>query len=278
MIELPEAVTIARQMSEILLGVPITHIEIAESRPRFLFLNEDLAEYEKRLPGRQITTVRACGKWILARLDSGMILLLGEMFGRILWVPPDATLPKKRHVVLTFEGEGRLVVTIQAWGGVQVLDDDELASHPWLSLDAVSPLDEEFTSDRFNEVLDHREAWSRKPIKAFLVHEGNVRGIGNGYLQDILFRARLHPRRKVPTLDREDRERLRAGIVTTVREAIAGNGRDTEKDLHGAPGSYVPLLDRRATGTPCPQCDTPIEKISYLGGSCYLCPRCQPSP
>jgi len=60
--------------------------------------------------------------------------------------------------------------------------------------------------------------------------------------------------------------------------AIERGGRDTEVDLYGAPGGYTPILDRRAKGVPCPDCGTPIQKISYLGGSCYVCPGCQPAP
>ncbi|UCF10596.1 MAG: hypothetical protein JSW65_02680 [Candidatus Bipolaricaulota bacterium] len=278
MIELPEAVTIARQLGETLGGVAIEDVAIAEERPRFMFVNEDLGAYRRCLVGHHIVESRARGKWILSRLDTGTTLLLGEMFGRILFVPPGGEMPKKAHAILTFAGGGRLVVTIQAWGGVQVLDAEELDAHPWIGLDSVSPLGDTFTADRLDRLLDHRGDWSRKPIKAFLVHEGNVRGIGNGYLQDILFRAKLSPKRKVPTLTRDDRERLHLAIVTTMTEAIAANGRDTERDLHGTPGSYVPRLDRRAAGTPCPDCGASIEKISYLGGSCYLCPVCQPAP
>ena len=60
-----------------------------------------------------------------------------------------------------------------------------------------------------------------------------------------------------------------------MHDAVRGGGRDTEFDLYGRPGSYVPRLDRRQAGRPCPVCGTPIEKIQYLGGSCYVCPVCQ---
>ena len=109
-------------------------------------------------------------------------------------------------------------------------------------------------------------------------YEGNVCGIGNGYLQDILFRAKLSPKRKVPDISPDERMRLRGAIAETMTEAIEKGGRDTERDLYGRPGRYVPILDRRAVDTPCPDCGTPIEKMSYLGGSCYVCPSCQPAP
>jgi formamidopyrimidine-DNA glycosylase len=275
MIELPEVMTIARQMREVLVDRLIASVEIAEDRPRFMFLNEDLDDYDQRLIGRRIFDVAGNGKWIFATLDSGAMLLLGEMFGRIRYVPPDEAPPKKAHAVVTFEDGGRLVVTIQAWGGFQVLTAAELSAHPYAGKQGISPVDEAFTPECFEEVLDTKGEWSRKPIKAFLVHEGNVCGIGNGYLQDILFRAKLSPRRKVSEISRDERERLHHAIVTTMTEAIRRGGRDTEKDLYGVPGRYVPILDRRAKDRPCPDCGSPIEKISYLGGSCYVCLRCQ---
>jgi len=275
MIEFPEVVTLARQMNETLAGRRITSVSIAEDRPKFMFLNENLGGYEARLPGRSITEATARGKWIFSPLDNGMILLLGEMFGRILYVPPNGDLPKKTHAIVTFDDGGRLAVTIQAWGGFHVLTPEELSDHPHVGRQGPSPTDEAFTPGRFGEILEERDAWNRKPIKAFLVHEGNVAGIGNGYLQDILFRARLSPKRRVPDIDSRERARLHRAIVDAMTEAIEQGGRDTEKDLFGNPGRYVPILDRRAKNQPCPSCGTPIEKIQYLGGSCYLCPTCQ---
>ena len=278
MIELPEVITIARQIRNEFVGKRIAAVSIAEERPKFMFLNEDLDAYEDRLVGRKIVDVRGNGKWIFATLDSGTILLIGEMFGRIRYVPSAEATPKKTHGVVTFEGDARLVVTIQAWGGFQVLTPEELAIHPYAGNLGISPIAEEFTSERFDEILDSSGDWSRKPIKAFLVHEGNVSGIGNGYLQDVLYRAKLFPKRKVPGVSPDERKRLHHAIVETMTEAIERGGRDTEVDLYGAPGGYTPILDRRAKGRPCPDCGTPIAKISYLGGSCYVCSSCQPAP
>ena len=275
MIEFPEAVTIARQIGEVLLDRPIASVAIAEDRPKFMFLNENLDDYASRLVGRRIVDATARGKWMPARLDSGDILLLGEMFGRITYVPVDAEPPKKVHASVSFEGGDRLAITIQAWGGFLAVTERELADHPYAGTQGPSPTDEAFTPEAFDRILDEREGWNRKPIKAFLVHEGNVAGIGNGYLQDILFRAGLSPKRKVPDISPDERVRLHAAIVETMSDAVARGGRDTEKDLFGAPGGYVPILDRRTAGTPCPNCETPIERIQYLGGSCYLCPTCQ---
>ena len=91
----------------------------------------------------------------------------------------------------------------------------------------------------------------------------------------ILFRAHLSPKRKVRSLDAGDRAALYHAMRDTLEEAIDLGGRDTERTLFGEPGGYIPVLDKRAKGLPCPNCGTLIEKIQYLGGSCYVCPTCQ---
>jgi formamidopyrimidine-DNA glycosylase len=272
MIELPEATAIAAQMRETLLGRTFTGAVVAEDRPRFLFVADDFAS---RLGGRRIEEVSSTGKWIFADLDDGEFLTLGEFGGRFLFHRAGEELPKNRHVTLELDGGGALTLAIQMWGFLGVQSLQERADHPYAGALGPCPIDPAFDLARWNEVLDTYLEQENKPVKAFLTHEANVCGIGNGYLQDILFRAHLSPKRKVKSLDAYDRASLYHAIRDTLEEAVDLGGRDTERTLFGEPGGYVPLLDKRANGKPCPRCGAPIEKIQYLGGSCYLCPSCQ---
>ena len=99
--------------------------------------------------------------------------------------------------------------------------------------------------------------------------------MGNGCLQDILFRARLHPRRKVVDIADDEQRALYDAIKRTLNQMIDLGGRSSEVDLYGNKGGYVRILDSKTKGTPCPECGTTIEKIQYLGGACYFCPTCQ---
>ena len=272
MIELPEAVTIAAQMRDVLVGSVFVRAVIAEDRPRFLFVTDD---FGPRLAGRQIVDVSSTGKWIFAEFDDGEFLTLGEFGGRFQLHEATEDLPKKRHVTLELEGGRVLTLAIQMWGFLAVQSPQERADHPYAGTLGPSPLDPSFDLARWNEILDAYLERENKPVKAFLTHEANVCGIGNGYLQDILFRAHLSPKRKVKSLDAYDRSNLYHALRDTLEEAIDLGGRDTERTLFGEPGDYVPLLDKRIVGNPCPRCGTPIDKIQYLGGSCYLCPSCQ---
>jgi len=104
-----------------------------------------------------------------------------------------------------------------------------------------------------------------------------VPGIGNSTAQDILFRAKLHPRYPMADLDAIQRQALYQAILTTLQQVIAQGGRSDEVDLFNQPGGYARIMDSQSAGKPCPDCGTTIEKIQYLGGACYFCPQCQRS-
>jgi formamidopyrimidine-DNA glycosylase len=148
-----------------------------------------------------------------------------------------------------------------------------MASHP--SGKGLSPVSEDFTYTRFRQLLKECERADKDSIKAFIISGGSIAGIGNGYLHDVVFRAGIHPTRKVGDITGRERQRLYNAIRATVREAISKGGRDTERNLHNMPGGYRPILDSRAKGKPCPTCGMPVEKIQYLGGASYFCPACQ---
>jgi len=275
MIELPEIVTLTRQMKETLIGKVIERVDVEEGRPKFLFLTPEPPGFGPRLERREIVDVTSGGKWIHARLDNEETLLIGEFGGRLHYHEAGEELPKKRHLIFRFDDGSAMSLAIQMWGFVGALTPKEVADHPYASTLGPTPVGESFTPGLFDETLDRYLTSENKPIKAFLTHEANVCGIGNGYLQDILFRARLSPKRKVDSLSAADRKALHGALRETLEEAIDLGGRDTERTLFGEPGGYVPLLDRRAKDTDCIQCGTPIRKIQYLGGSCYVCPTCQ---
>ena len=108
-----------------------------------------------------------------------------------------------------------------------------------------------------------------------MISEPGVAGVGNGYLQDILFRAKIHPKRRVVDISEPERRALYDATRETLGQAAELGGRDTERDLYNKRGKYVRILDSRTKGNPCPECGTPIEKTQYLGGAAYFCPSCQ---
>jgi formamidopyrimidine-DNA glycosylase len=271
MIELPEALTIARQMNDELKGKRIKSSNRGNSTHKFAFYNRKPEEYEEIPAGKTVGQVTGHGNWILASLEPGFVLVLGCMGGRILFHQNEDTLPKKYHLMLRFEDDTYLTVTIHMWGFIQLVEESETLNQRR----ALTPISDEFTYDRFEQLLGNYEEKDRKSIKYFMISGSGISGIGNSYLQDILFRARIHPKRLAADVDDGECRELYDAIRETMKEAIELGGRYDERDLYNNPGRYIRILDSKAKGNPCPECGTPIEKIQYLGGASYFCPDCQ---
>ena len=207
------------------------------------------------------------------------MLWWGDAGGKILYHSPEEKPPAKYHLGWEFSDGSHLTYALRMWGAVKLLDASEFDERPHDET-GVPPLHLDFTFERFNTMLDEYPEKTSKGIKGFLVATGyavpnHVHGLGNAIVQDILFHTRLSPKRKIPDIMPDERHRLYDAIQSTVAEAIEGGGRYDEYDLYGKKGGYVRLMDSKTANTPCPNCGTSIQKISYLGGACYLCPNCQ---
>ena len=276
MLELPEVVTLALQITDELQGAVVASCERGNSPHKWAWYSGDQDFYDANTVGKTVGAARAEGNRVAIPLEPGFVLLIGDMGGKIILHADDTTIPRKRHLMLGFEDGRRLTVAIAGWGGMWLKPAEEPVPEWMVGERRISPIDEEFTYGRFKELLEEDAQRRKCSVKAFMASEPLISGIGNGYVQDICFNARLHPRRDITTLTGRERQRWYRAIRGTLGAAIKRGGRDTESDLHGEPGGYVAILDRRAKGRPCPECGTPIEKIAYLGGSCYFCPQCQP--
>ncbi|MBN1348155.1 hypothetical protein JXJ21_01975 [candidate division KSB1 bacterium] len=275
MIELPEAVTIARQLNEAIGGKRVIGADTGSSSHKWVFYAPSRGEVETELPGCVVDEVNASGRAIRMVMKSGKALAVDDFGGRVLYHRAGERLPKKYHLKIDFEDNSFITVAIQGWGFIALLTESERRERLGHRATAISPTDENFTSECFEKLLIEYEEKDKEPVKLFFTNGKSVAGIGNGYLQDILFRAKIDPRRKVGAISDSERASLYQAVKTIITRAIAENGRECEKDIFGNPGEYKPLMDRFAKDKPCPVCGTPIQKISYLGGSCYLCTTCQ---
>jgi len=271
MIELPEVLTIAKQMNNELKGKRIKSGNRGNSSHKFAWYNREPEEYEKILAGKTVGAATGDGNWLSLPLDPGFALLFGDMGGRILFHQNESTLPKKYHFMLCFEDETYLTVTIQMWGFIKLVEKSEAANRH----KALTAISDEFTYDCFEQLLENFEEREKKSIKYFMISKSGISGIGNSYLQDILFKARIHPKRLGADINSMESRELYNAIRETIEEAIEQGGRYDERDLLNNPGGYIRILDSKAKGNPCLNCGTPIEKIQYLGGASYFCPDCQ---
>jgi formamidopyrimidine-DNA glycosylase len=161
-------------------------------------------------------------------------------------------------------------------GVIQVRKDDELDSSYVYKRDfdftKLSATEEEFTFEQFSK----RMAEKNKMLKAVLVGKDAILvGISNSTFQDILYRARIHPKRRSSELGVEEMRSLYDAIQFVFKERIRLNGKDIFRDLHGKQGGYTPAMGPNMKQQNCPECGTVIQKLSHGGGHVYLCPNCQ---
>jgi formamidopyrimidine-DNA glycosylase len=278
MIEMPEATTIAKQMNQVLQGKTIKNFRRGNKTHKFLWMNLSDDLFKAILPGLSVKGVSSFGRSIYMYLGSYMIWW-SDFGGKLLYHKPGSKLPKNYHLIIEFNDDSALTFAMQMWGGVKLLNNSEFKMKP-KDETGIEPLSEQFTYSNFNAMLDDFPEKSSKGIKGFLVATGyvtpnHIAGLGNAILQDILFNAKISPKRKIMDITISERKKLFEAINKTVKEAIELGGRYDEVDLLGNNGGYIRLMDIRTKGTPCINCQTIIQKISYLGGACYICPNCQ---
>jgi formamidopyrimidine-DNA glycosylase len=274
MIEMPEASTLSRQMNETLIGKTFQRFEQGELRHKFLWLNKPAEETSAILAGRPVTGASSYGRSLYLHIGSEHLLWFGEIGGRLLYHPAAGALPKKYHLRWDFSDGTALTFVLQMWGFVCLLERSEFDLRPHKET-GIPPLSPEFTYVCFEQLMEEYPDKNKKGVKGFLVTGQHINGIGNSYCQDILFRARLHPERKIPSISSDERHQLYDSIQHTLKLAIEQGGREDERDLFDQPGGYTRMMSKQTVGGPCPVCNATIEKIAYLGGACYLCPRCQ---
>ncbi|HEY3342121.1 MAG TPA: hypothetical protein VGK81_08895, partial [Anaerolineae bacterium] len=238
MIEYPEAVTIARQITERLNGKRIVAGVRGNTPHKFAFYSGTAEEYARLLPGKQVGPAEPHGSLIKVSIDPGYVLVLGGGGERILFHASGARLPKRHQLLLQFEDDTSLTVSVQGWGFAQLWPCEMVADKLHGDQGKLPPLSDEFTYDYFCGLFDQLEAGDPRAIKFFVISKPGVLGVGNGYLQDILFRAKLHPRRRAVEIMKRERRALYKAIRSIIQQAVDAGGRDTEHDLFDQPGCY----------------------------------------
>lgn len=275
MIELPEAATIAAQLTKELEGAKVISCMRGNSPHKFAFYNHSPEEYEKLTVGKKVGKSGFTGSCVTTEIGKDLFLALGEGGEKISLHNDGKSIPKKHQLLLGFDDGRFLSVTVSGWGMASLFTHDEMEKHRWIGKRVFAIKDGKIDKDLFLEYVSKYGPTEKTSLKYFIISDPGINGVANGYLQDILFNARLHPKRPVGTLGKDEAENLYNAICGTISDAFSKGGRDTEFDIYGNPGGYPKILDSRSAGNPCPTCGTTIEKIQYLGGACYFCPKCQ---
>ena len=273
--ELPEVETTRRSIAPALEGRRLTRVEVR--RDRMARRNERPADVAERLTGRTVDRVGRIGKFIVADVDGDFrwVMHLG-MSGRMqLTVPETPAVPHTNFVARTDVGVELRFVDPRTFGFVVVLTPDEWDRSPMKHLGR-DALDDLPTGPELRARLRGRVA----PIKAMLLDQRLLAGIGNIYADEILHRARIDPRRPAGTLEAREVSALRRA-VRPILEASLRDGGTSLDDLRyllpdGRAGTYIERLAVYGrTGEPCRRCGSSIEKVTIAQRSSHYCPECQ---
>jgi len=272
--ELPEVETVRRRLEPVLVGRRFDRVEILDPR---LTRPLDPTEVALELEGERVVALDRRGKYLIVRFESGRALLIHlRMTGTLLHVSggvrPEQE-PHLRAVVRLDDGADVVYRDVRRFGTWVLAEPGE--AEPYLGARVGGePLAQAFTTRRLGKALEGRRA----PVKAAILDQRRVAGVGNIYADEALWRARIHPQRPAGELNPDELRALHRGIRTALRAGIARQGatlRDyrTPDGASGAMQHAFKVYGRE--GEPCERCGHPIEKIRAAGRGTWYCPNCQ---
>ena len=268
--ELPEVETVRRGLAPVLEGRSLAAVEIADVR---LTRPVDPAEVAAELEGQRVERVDRRGKYLIVRFESGRALLVHlRMTGAFLVGAHDDD-PHRRAVVRLDDGAAIAYRDVRRFGTWLLLEPDEVEAY----LDSKvgrEPLDDAYKAKHLAERLRGRRA----PVKAAILDQRTVAGVGNIYADEALWRARVHPLTLAAALEPEEVAAVYRGIRAALRAGIERQGstlRDYRLPDGGEGGAQDEFKVYGRGGEPCDRCGTPIDKIRVAGRGTWYCPACQ---
>jgi formamidopyrimidine-DNA glycosylase len=271
--ELPEVETVRTLLEPELVGRRFARVEIADPR---LTRPHDPAEVAAELTGERVEAVERRGKYLVVRFESGRVLLIHlRMTGNLLHVPAAALAddPHRRAVVTLDNGSDVVYRDVRRFGTWLLVEPGELDAYLAERLGA-EPLERAFTTRGLASRLANRRA----PVKAVLLDQRTLAGLGNIYVDEALWRAQIHPLTPANDVPAEALPVLRRGIRAALHAGIARQGA-TLRDYRRPDGTRGRMQDEFKVygreGEPCPRCGAPIEKLRIAGRGSWYCPSCQ---
>ncbi|MFI5271765.1 MAG: bifunctional DNA-formamidopyrimidine glycosylase/DNA-(apurinic or apyrimidinic site) lyase [Ktedonobacterales bacterium] len=269
--ELPEVEFVARQLRQDLIGRRITAVDVLWART---VQGIEPRDFAARLSGREVRAITRRGKYLLVVLDDGLTLAVHRrMSGNLLFAAPGAEEPYTRVRLTLDDGRALLFTDPRKFGRMTLVEAGEVLAG--IAALGPEPLEPTFTPD----ALAARLAGRKRAIKALLLDQTAVAGLGNIYADEALFRARIHPLRPASSLTPGEITRLHAGIRGALETGLAHGGTTFERhrDAYNEAGRNLEhVAVYRRTGQPCPRCGAPIERITVGQRGTHYCPHCQP--
>ena len=269
--ELPEVETVRRGLEKLILGKKISSIEIRYPK----MIKTDLEEFQRELPGQIIESMGRRGKYLLFYLTDKVLISHLRMEGKYFYYPDQVPERKHAHIFFQFEDGGTLVYEdVRKFGTMELLAPDLLDAYFISKKLGPEPKDQDFDLQVFQAALSK----SKKPIKSHLLDQTLVAGLGNIYVDEVLWRAQIHPARPSQTLTAEEATAIHDQTIAVLGQAVEKGGSTirTYTNAFGEDGTmqdFHQVYDK--TGQACSRCGAVIEKIQLGGRGTHFCPQCQ---
>ena len=273
--ELPEVETVRRRLEPVLTGRRFERVEISDPR---LVRPHEPDEVAAELQGERVASVERRGKYLIFRFETDRVLLIhlrmtGSLRHSTSGLDDD---PHRRALVRLDDGSDIAYRDVRRFGTWLLLEPGELDAYLAPRL-GEEPLDAPFTAARLGQLLARRRA----PVKAALLDQRTLAGMGNIYVDEALWRAKIHPLRPAESLEPNELRRLHRAVRTSLEHGLARQGstlRDYKLPDGGSGSMQHEFKVYGRGGEPCDRCATPIAKIRVAGRGTWFCPTCQPEP
>ncbi len=271
--ELPDIVLLAESMNRALTGSTIFSARVNQPK----VLNSSPQTFQQRIQNKKVKAFSQRGKWVLGNLSEEWTLALNLGMGGEIRIHSPIEIPdsNRERIVLLLDSGFQLWIHFWWFGHVHLIPPGKLAAHSQIGSLGPEPLSPQFSKEQLAQRLEGR----RGRIKSYLLDQRFIAGIGNVYVQDILWKAQLHPNRKASTLTSKEISNLYHAIRTILEKGIRYGPGPGEQDVWGNRGQWEkkPAWPAVAylTGKPCPLCQTMIEEVRVGSTMSYICPRCQ---
>jgi len=269
--ELPEVETVRRGLEKLILGKKISNIDIRYPK----MIKTDLHEFQKAMPGQVIQSMGRRGKYLLFYLSDKVLISHLRMEGKYFYYPDQVPERKHAHVLIHFKDGGTLVYEdVRKFGTMELLAPELLEAYFISKQLGPEPTEQDFDLGRFKLALKR----SKKPIKSHLLDQTLVVGLGNIYVDEVLWRAKVHPARISQSLTAQEARKVHDETIKVLGQAVEKGGSTirTYTNAFGEDGTmqeFHQVYDK--TGQACSRCGSIIEKIQLGGRGTHFCPECQ---
>lgn len=269
--ELPEVETVRRGLEKLILGKKISRIEVLYPK----MIKTDLEEFQKELPSQVIQSMGRRGKYLLFHLSDKVLISHLRMEGKYFYYQDQVPERKHAHVLIRFEDGGTLVYEdVRKFGTMELLVPELLESYFLSKKLGPEPTKQDFDPLTFQKALKK----SKKPIKTYLLDQTLVAGLGNIYVDEVLWRAKVHPVKSSQKVTKKEAKAIHEQTISVLEQAV-NKGGSTIRSYTNAFGEDGTMQELHQVydkaGLACSRCGSIIEKIQLGGRGTHFCPRCQ---